>query len=141
MGRLTINEIQPQFSCKYSIAAEQWYSKANRVKGKGKEVWDIHFALDNIKAQIIKYYQRISDREAYVTTEMAHNAYQGLGTEYETMLRAFDKHNTDFAKRVGKNNAKEPLYKYAITRTHVVNFVKYYYKLNNLGMNELTGDF
>lgn len=45
--------------------------------------------LDNIKAQNIKHYQRISDREAYVTAEMVRNAYQGVGTEYETLLGAF----------------------------------------------------
>ena len=59
-------------------------------------------ALDNIKAQIIKHYQRISDREAFVTAEMVRNAYQGIGTEYETLLRAFDSENEAFAKRVGK---------------------------------------
>ena len=39
-------------------------AKGNRAKGKSKEARDINLALDNIKAQIIKHYQRISDREA-----------------------------------------------------------------------------
>ena len=141
MGRVTINGTQAQFSCKYSIAMEQWDTKANKVKGKSKEARDINFALDNIKAQIIKHYQRISDREAFVTAEMVRNAYQGIGTEYETLLRAFDKHNADFARRVGKDRTKETLYKHTISRTHVANFIKYYYKRNDFGMNELTEDF
>ena len=45
----------------------------------------------NIKAQIIKRYQHLSDREAFVTAEMVRNAYQGLGSEYETLLGAFEK--------------------------------------------------
>ena len=61
-------------------------AKGNRAKGKSKEARDINLALDNIKAQIIKHYQRISDREAYVTAEMVRNAYQGIGTEYEIYL-------------------------------------------------------
>ena len=52
--------------------------------------------LDDIKAQIIKHYQRISDREAFVTAEMVRNAYLGIGTEYETLLGAFDKDNESF---------------------------------------------
>ena len=141
MGRVTINGTQAQFSCKYSVAVELWDTKANKVKGKSKEARDINFALDNIKAQIIKHYQRISDREAFVTAEMVRNAYQGIGTEYETLLRAFDKHNADFARRVGKDRTKETLYKHTISRTHVANFIKYYYKRNDIGMNELTEDF
>ena len=82
-----------------------WDAKGNRAKGRSKEARDINLALDNIKAQIIKHYQRISDREAYVTAEMVRNAYQGIGTEYETLLGAFDKDNECFKKRIGIDRA------------------------------------
>lgn len=65
-----------------------WDAKGNRAKGKSAEARNINLALDNIKAQIIKHYQRISDREAYVTAEMVRNAYQGVGSEYETLIKA-----------------------------------------------------
>ena len=52
-----------QFSCKLTIAKTMWDAKGNSAKGKSKESRDINLALDNIKAQIIKHYQRISDRE------------------------------------------------------------------------------
>ena len=80
MGRVTINGSVAQFSCKLTIAKTMWDAKGNSAKGKSKESRDINLALDNIKAQIIKHYQRISDREAYVTAEMVRNAYQGIGT-------------------------------------------------------------
>ena len=88
MGRVTISGSVAQFSCKLTIAKTMWDAKGNRAKGKSKEARDINLVLDNIKAQIIKHYQRISDREAYVTAEMVRNAYQGIGTEYETLLGA-----------------------------------------------------
>ena len=87
MGRVTINGTVAQFSCKRSITKELWDAKGNRAKGKSLEARETNLALDNIKAQII---QRISDREAYVTAEMVRNAYQGIGCEYETLLKAFD---------------------------------------------------
>ena len=103
MGRVTINGSVAQFSCKCSIPKELWDAKGNRAKGKSKEARGINLSLDNIKAQIIKHYQRLSDREAYVTADMVRNAYQGIGTEYETILGAFDKENAKFLKRVGKD--------------------------------------
>ena len=90
MGRVTINGTVAQFSCKRSITKELWDAKGNRAKGKSVEARETNLALDNIKAQIIKHYQRISDREAYVTAEMVRNAYQGIGCEYETILGASD---------------------------------------------------
>ena len=103
MGRVTINGTVAQFSCKQSVPKTLWDIKGNRAKGKSKEARDINLALDNIKAQIIKHYQRISDREAFVTAEMVRNAYQGIGSEYETLLKAFDRENEVFKKRVGKD--------------------------------------
>ncbi len=67
---------------------------------RSKEAREINFALDDIKAQIIKHYQRLSDREAYVTAEMVRNAFQGIGNEYETLLGAFDKDNLTFCRDV-----------------------------------------
>ena len=75
MGRVTINGTVAQFSCKRSIAKELWDAKGNRAKGKSLEARETNLALDNIKAQIIKHYQRISDREAFVTAEMVRNEY------------------------------------------------------------------
>ena len=67
MGRVTINGTVAQFSCKQNIPKTLWDVKGNRAKGKSQGARDINLALDNIKAQIIRHYQKLSDREAFVT--------------------------------------------------------------------------
>ena len=141
MGRVTINGSVAQFSCKQTIPKTLWDAKGNRAKGKSIEARDINHALDNIKAQIIKHYQRISDREAYVTAEMVRNAYQGIGSEYETLLGAFDKDNATFQKRVGTDRVKATYMARVRARNHVAAFIKANYKRSDLSMLELTPDF
>ena len=141
MGRVTINGSVAQFSCKQNIPKTLWDAKGNRAKGKSIEARDINHALDNIKAQIIKHYQRISDREAYVTAEMVRNAYQGIGSEYETLLGAFDKDNATFQKRVGTDRVKATYMARVRARNHVAAFIKANYKRSDLSMLELTPDF
>ena len=141
MGRVTINGSVAQFSCKQTIPKALWDAKGNRAKGKSIEARDINHALDNIKAQIINHYQRISDREAYVTAEMVRNAYQGIGSEYETLLGAFDKDNATFQKRVGTDRVKGTYMARVRARNHVVAFIKANYKRSDLSMLELTPDF
>ena len=141
MGRVTINGTVAQFSCKQNIPKTLWDAKGNRAKGKSIEARDINHALDNIKAQIIKHYQRISDREAYVTAEMVRNAYQGIGSEYETLLGAFDKDNATFQKRVGTDRVKATYMARVRARNHVAAFIKANYKRSDLSMLELTPDF
>ena len=141
MGRVTINGSVAQFSCKQTIPKTLWDAKGNRAKGRSIEARDINHALDNIKAQIIKHYQRISDREAYVTAEMVRNAYQGIGSEYETLLGAFDKDNATFQKRVGTDRVKGTYMARVRARNHVAAFIKANYKRSDLSMLELTPDF
>lgn len=141
MGRVTINGTVAQFSCKRSISKTLWDAKGNRAKGKSVEARETNLALDNIKAQIIKHYQRISDKEAYVTAEMVRNAYQGIGSEYETLLGAFDKDNATFQKRVGTDRVKGTYIARVRARNHVAAFIKANYKRSDLSMLELTPDF
>ena len=141
MGRVTINGTVSQFSCKQSIPKTLWDVKGNKAKGKGQEARDINLALDNIKAQIIKHYQRISDREAFVTAEMVRNAYQGIGSEYETLIKAFDKDCANFLKRVGKDRTIGTYKVMMRARNYVAAFIKSFYKRNDMSMLELTPDF
>ena len=60
MGRVTINGTVAQFSCKQTIRKPFGMRKATEPKGKSAEARNVNLALDNIKAQIIKHYQRIS---------------------------------------------------------------------------------
>ena len=141
MGRVTINGSVAQFSCKQTIAKGLWDAKGNRAKGKSREAREINLALDNIKAQIIRHYQRLSDREAFVTAEMVRNTFQGLGTEYKTLLGAFDKDNESFKKRIGIDWALSSYKVRVRSRNHLATFIKKYHRRNDISMLELTPDF
>lgn len=141
LGRITVNGQAAQFSCKLKVPLSMWDAKGNRAKGKGVEAQKINQALDRTKAKIIEHYRQIREREGFATAEMLRNAYQGMGQEYETLLSAFDKHNADFSKRVGKDRAKMTYLKYCIVRNHLANFIASYYKRKDISMKELSEEF
>lgn len=151
MGRITINGTQSQFSCKRSIPLSLWDAKGNCAKGRTREALDLNRDLDNIKAQIIKHYQHLSDREAFVTAEMVRNAYQGFGSEYETLLRAFDKDCESLKRRVGKDRALGTYKLQVRSRNYVADFLQMNYRRSDISMQvidfvaslveELTPDF
>lgn len=141
MGRITINGTQSQFSCKRSIPLSLWDAKGNCAKGRTREALDLNRDLDNIKAQIIKHYQHLSDREAFVTAEMVRNAYQGLGSEYETLLRAFDKDYESLKRRVDKDRALGTYKLQVRSRNYVADFLQMYFRRTDIAMQELTPDF
>ena len=151
MGRVTINGTQSQFSCKKSIPLDMWDVKGNCAKGRSKEALQINRDLDNIKAQIIKHYQHLSDREGFVTAEMVRNAYQGLGSEYETLLGAFDKDLANLKRRVDKDRASGTYKIQVRSRNYVASFLQACHRRTDISMQvidevaslveELTPDF
>ena len=141
MGRITVNGTQSQFSCKHNIPLDKWDVKGNCAKGRSKEALQLDRDLDNIKAQIIKHYQHLSDRVAFVTAEMVRNAFQGMGSEYETLLGAFDKDIENFKKRVGKDRTKSTLSAMKLSRGSVADFIQAHYRRKDISMLELTPDF
>ena len=141
MGRITINGTQSQFSCKRSIPLSLWDAKGNCAKGRSREALDLNRDIDNIKAQIIKHYQHLSDREAFVTAEMVRNAYQGFGSEYETLLGAFDKDIANLKRRVGKDRALGTYKLQVRSRNYVADFLQMNFRRTDISMQELTPDF
>ena len=141
MGRITINGTQSQFSCKRSIPLSLWDAKGNCAKGRTREALDLNRDLDNIKAQIIKHYQHLSDREAFVTAEMVRNSYQGFGSEYETLLSAFDKDIANQKKRVGKDRSASTLWAMERSRKDVSEFLQSNLRRTDISMLELTPEF
>ena len=141
MGRITINGTQSQFSCKRSIPLSLWDAKGNCATGRSREALDLNRDLDNIKAQIIKHYQHLSDCEAFVTAEMVRNAYQGFGSEYETLLGAFDKDIANLKRRVGKDRALGTYKLQVRSRNYVADFLQMNFRRTDISMLELTPDF
>ena len=88
---------------------------------------ETNLALDTINAQIIKHYQRISDREAFVTAE--------------TLLKAFDHKNEVLKKCVGKDRKLATYQSRVVARNYVAAFIKSFYKRSDMSMLELTPDF
>ena len=141
MGRITINGTQSQFSCKRSIPLSLWDAKGNCAKGRTREALDLNRDLDNIKAQIIKHYQHLSDRESFVTAEMVRNAYQGFGSEYETLLGAFDKDLASMKRRIGKDRALGTYKLQVRSRNYVADFLQMNFRRTDISMQELAPDF
>ena len=141
LGRITISGTIAQFSCKQSINPKLWDAKSNHAVGKSAPALKLNRTLDNIRAQITKHYQTLSDKKSYVNAEMVRNAWQGIGSEFDTLLGAFDKHNREFVKRTGKDRSKATYDKYLIVRNHLADFIKLQYKRNDLHLKELNEDF
>ena len=86
MGRITINGTTSLFSSKLSVSPALWDTKANKAAGKSVAARHINEKPENIKTSIGKQYQRITDRNSYVTAEKCKTAWLGFGDGYQLLI-------------------------------------------------------
>ena len=142
MGRITINGTISQFSCKLSISPKLWDTKANKASGKSVVAQRINEKLENIKTNIGKQYQRICERDSYVTDEKVKNAWLGFGDGYQLLLQTFDEYLNDFEKnRVGKDRKASTLENYRKQYRRLAAFLQYEYKVEDIPFRELKREF
>lgn len=141
MGRITVNGSVAQFSCKLDINPQLWDLKSNRASGKSLEAQKINREIDNIRVQITKHYQRISDKDAYVSATKVRDAYQGLGEEYKTLLSLFQEHNDNFQKHVKVDRAQSTFRKYRSVHVKLSDFIKQKYRTYDIPLKELEPEF
>ena len=75
MGRITINGTMSQFSYKLTVRSTLWDAKAKKASGRSLEAQRLNEKLENIKTNIGKLYQRLCDRDLYVTAEKVRIAF------------------------------------------------------------------
>ena len=141
MGRITINGTMSQFSCKLSVRSSLWDAKANKAAGRSLEAQRLNEKLENIKTNIGKQYQRLCDRDSYVTAEKVRNAFLGMGDDCRLLLQTFDEYLADFRKRVGKDRAYSSYEDYCKRRRRLASFLEYEYRVKDIAFKELKRDF
>ncbi|WP_418662129.1 tyrosine-type recombinase/integrase [Alistipes communis] len=141
MGRITINGTMSQFSCKLTVRSTLWDAKANKASGKSLEAQRLNEKLENIKTNIGKQYQRLCDRDSYVTAERVRNAFLGMGDDCRLLLQTFDEYLAEFRKRVGKDRAYSSYKDYCKRRRRLASFLEYEYHVKDIAFKELKRDF
>ena len=141
MGRITINGTMSQFSCKLSVRSSLWDAKANKAAGRSLESQRINEKLENIKTNIGKQYQRLCDRDSYVTAEKVRNAFLGMGDDCRLLLQTFDEYLAGFLKRVGKDRAYSSYEDYCKRRRRLASFLEYEYHVKDIAFKELKREF
>ena len=141
MGRITINGTISQFSCKLTVRSSLWDAKANKAAGKSFEAQRLNEKLENIKTNIGKQYQRLCDRDSYVTAEKVRNAFLGMGDACRLLLQTFDEYLAGFLKRVGKDRTYSSYEDYCKRRRRLASFLEYEYRVKDIAFKELKREF
>ena len=86
-------------------------------------------------------YQELMQTDGYVTAAKLKDVYLGIGVKQETLLKLFEQHNSEFAKKVGHSRAKGTFQRYVTVCKHIREFLPHAYKREDIPLKELNLSF
>ena len=141
MCRITVDGEIKQFSCKMDVPPRLWDVKNSRASGKSVEAQRINLAVDKIRVEVNRRYQELMQTDGYVTAAKLKDAYLGIGVKQETLLKLFEQHNAEFAKKVGHSRAQGTFTRYRTVCNHIREFLPHTYKREDIPLKELNLTF
>ena len=141
LGRITVDTGVAQIGTKVEIAPDLWDGKAGRAIGKSKQSLQVNRTIDLLFEKISAHYGDLVDNRGFVTAEMVKNTLNGIGRKQETLLKLFEEHNEEFAKRIGVNRVKETLEHYQRGYTLLKMFIEEKCEAEDVTLRSLTITF
>ena len=118
-----------------------WDAKANKAAGRSLEAQRINEKLENIKTNIGKQYQRLCDRDSYVTAEKVRNAFPRYGGRLPPAVADLRRIPCRLPQRVGKDRAYSSYEDYCKRRRRLASFLEYEYRVKDIAFKELKREF
>ena len=141
IGKITIGKDVAQFSAKVTAKASLWDIVSGRVTGKSKHATEINATLDKINVAVNTSYRKLLETKNTVTASEVKNAFQGIASQQETLIRYFARHNEDFKKRVGVNRELSTQVQYENSLNHLKRFMSLKCKLSDIPFTQLDFSF
>lgn len=83
-----------------------WDAKGNCAKGKSEEARRLNQELENIKAQICKHYQYLTNHDTFVSAKKVYDRYNGFGEDIHSLMEIFNIQIQDYKRQIGKTKAQ-----------------------------------
>lgn len=141
LGRIRIGSSMVQFSAKVNVSEKLWDVKSGRAKGKSKAATNVNAELDNLCVAIHSAYKELQLKSDNVLPLDVKNAFQGIATEQDTLVKHYEYLNEKFYKNVGVNRSVDTYKRYCVALNHLKKFLHKKYKVRDMAFQALNSTF
>ncbi len=139
--RITVNSKRAELSIQRKVSLDKWNSSAGKIKGFSNEAQEINQYIDLISNKINKIHQRFVQEDKPFTSTNIIDTYLGKNENRKMLLKIFQDHNNQVEKLIGKDFAAGTALRYRTAKSHVEDYIKYEYKLDDIPVQEVDHKF
>ena len=133
LGRIRIGKSMVQFSAKVYVQEKLWDVQSGRAKGKSRAAVNANAELDKLCVAIHSAYKDLQLKNDKVLAIDVKNAFQGIASAQDTLVKHYEYINEKFYKKVGVNRSIDTYKRYCVALNHLKNFLQKKYKVNEIG--------
>ena len=141
LGRIRIGTSMVQFSAKVYLQEKLWDVKSGRAKGKSKAALNTNAELDKLCVTIHSAYKDLQLKSDNVLAVDVKNAFQGIASEQDMLVKHYEHLNEKFYKKVGVNRSIDTYKRYCVALNHLKNFLQKKYKVRDMAFQSLNPTF
>jgi hypothetical protein len=139
--RLSMSGNKADISLGYSCCKEDWSQKNQMLKNKHADKSYVLNLTNSYRKQALDIYQHYLQRGINCTLDnikqrLAKNSNSFVSV-YPTLIELFDRALERKKALSGKNNSKATVCKYNRCKVHIINFMKLYYKTEDIDCNKI----
>ncbi len=141
LGRIQIGKSMVHFSAKVYVQENLWDVKSGRAKGKSKHATKVNTELDKLCLAIHSAYKDLKLKGDSILAVDIKNAFQGIASEQDTLIKHYEYLNDKFYKKTGINRSIDTYKHYCASLNHLRNFLQKKYKVADMSFKALNITF
>jgi Site-specific recombinase XerD len=141
LGRIRIGNSMVQFCSKVNVPESLWDTKSGRALGKTKVASAVNLSLDKICVQINTAYKQLRLLNDNISAEDIKNAFQGIASHKDTLIKYYENHNDNFFLHVGVNRAMSTYKRYCTSIEQLKDFMRKKYNISDIPFQSITPSF
>lgn len=141
--RLTVGKERVEIATKRSVEPDRWNSIAQKVTGTASDSKSINADLKTLEQKVYEVYREMIEKKLPIDAQSVKDRYNGIEEpEACRMLVAiFEDHNRQMEALIGREYAPATAIRYQTTLKHVINFLKWKYKVSDINIRDLDHEF
>ena len=135
--RITINGTRIELSTSKFVEKSKWNTAAGKIKGNSEEARLINSYLDVLLAKAYETEKWMVNNNEEINAQTFKNKFLGVEEKQRQLILIFEDHNKRMKELIGSNYANNTYKKNETTLSHVKEFLKSQYNLNDISIKRV----
>ncbi|MGZ3754458.1 MAG: site-specific integrase [Mucilaginibacter sp.] len=141
--RITLDSSRVEVATKRSINPQIWNIDNQKAMGNSDDARSINKHLKTLEQNAYEIYREMLERKMPLTAQAFKDRLNGIKEEVSVrmLIPIFQEHNRQMEALIGKEYAPATAIRYQTTLKHVINFLKWKYKVSDIDIRRLDHEF